>query len=102
MRKRAELVAVLAAALAALPLVSGCVYHHRWDRPGATAADVYQDSRTCHHEIDLCWSFCWGEACGAQERHSRDAMARCLRARGWEDKGVVGLTGGSDEEYAGR
>ena len=85
-----------------LLVAAGCVYHHRWDRPGASAADFYQDSRACHHEVDPRWSFCTGDACAAQERRSRDAMARCLRARGWQDAGLVGLTGGSDEEYADR
>jgi hypothetical protein len=82
-------------------LGAGCVYHHRWGRPGATASDFYRDSQACHHEVDPRWSFCTGDACTVAEARGRDAMARCLRARGWNSRGVASITGGSDEEYAG-
>jgi len=63
-------------------LLSGCLYYHRWTRPR--------------------WAFCWGAACDAQASARKDAVERCLRAAGWRSVGVVSMTGGSDEEYAGK
>ena len=83
-------------------LLSGCLYYHRWTRPGATEQDFYQDSMRCHRETAPRWAFCWGAACDAQASARKDAVERCLRAAGWRSVGVVSMTGGSDEEYAGK
>jgi hypothetical protein len=80
-------------------LGSGCVYYHRWDRPGATEQEFYRDSDVCHHQNPRGW--CWGDGCQTVASVNRDAVERCLRARGWRDRGKVSWSGGSDEEYAG-
>ena len=78
--------------------LTGCLYYHRWSRPGATEQEFYRDSMECHRMASGGW--CYGAYCDTMARNQRDAVARCLRAKGWYPVGVVSMTGGSDEEYA--
>ena len=57
-------------------LLSGCLYYHRWTRPGATEQDFYQDSMRCHRETAPRWAFCWGAACDAQASARKDVHER--------------------------
>ena len=81
-----------------LPALAGCLYYHRWSRPGATEQEFYRDSMQCHRTVSPGW--CWGTYCDTLARAQREAVERCLRAQGWHSVGLVSITGGSDEEYA--
>jgi hypothetical protein len=85
-----------------LPALAGCLYYHRWSRPGATEQDFYRDSMQCHRMPPTGWcsGAGWGSGCDDLARAQREAVERCLRAQGWHPVGVVSITGGSDEEYA--
>ena len=82
--------------------LTGCLYYHRWSRPGATEQEFYQDSMRCHHTVapGWCTGTGWGSGCNQLARNQREAVERCLRSLGWYPVGVVSVTGGSDEEYA--
>jgi len=81
-------------------LASGCVYHHRWTKPGATAQDFYQNK--LRSGVGAGGFLPDGTTTSEPSRaKERDNVERCLRALGWQDMGRVSWRGGSDEEYAG-
>jgi hypothetical protein len=82
--------------------LTGCLYYHRWSRPGATEHDFYRDSMQCHQIAPHGWcsGAGWGSGCDTLARAQRAVVERCLRSEGWHSVGVVSMTGGSDEEYA--
>jgi hypothetical protein len=85
-----------------LPALAGCLYYHKWSRPGASEQEFYRDSMQCHHTVapGWCTGVGWGSGCDTLARNQREAVERCLRAQGWHPVGIVSITGGSDEEYA--
>jgi len=78
--------------------LTGCLYYHRWSRPGATEQDFYRDSMQCHRTVSPGW--CWASYCDTVARAQRDTVERYLRALGGHPVGVVSVTGGIDEQYA--
>jgi uncharacterized membrane protein len=65
-----------------VPALAGCLYYHRWSRPGATEQEFYQDSMRCHRTVapGWCTGVGWGSGCDQLARNQREAVERACCA----------------------